>query len=151
MKTILPLLFFTFFYIKMNAQIDTFSCYKWEGVSKEGHFIYGIAKTKPEAEYIIEDFNIRNARTQFKLSFFNIKKGSLSAAAYHLFTSQYPRKYRVLTKFDIAAMHIYEISNFDKAASYLIANSNKAENTAKQYLQQLLKEYKIYRLHEKGI
>ncbi len=151
MKAILPFLFFTFFNIKMNAQTDTFSCYKWEGVSKEGHFIYGIAKTKPEAEYIIEDFNIRNARTQFKLSFFNIKKGSLSAAAYHLFTSQYPRKYRVLTKFDIAAMHIYEISNFDKAASYLMANSNKAENAANQYLQQLLKEYKIYRLHEKGI
>ncbi len=151
MKTKLFFLFFILLLLQVSAQTDNFSCYKWEGVSKEGHFIYGIAKTKPEAEYIIEDFNIRNAKTQFKLSFFNIKKGSLSAAAYHLFTSQYPRKYRVLSKFDIAAMHIYEISNFDKAASYLVANSNKAENTAKQYLQQLLKEYKIYRLHEKGI
>ncbi|WP_010521950.1 hypothetical protein [Aquimarina agarivorans] len=137
--------------LQIKAQSETFSCYKWEGVSKEGHFIYGIAKSKPEAEYIIEDFNIRNSRTQYKMTFFNIKKGSLNAASYHLFTSQYPRKYRVLDRFEIAAMHIFEIANFDKAAAYLAANSNKNDTTAKQYLQQLLKEYKIYRLHEKGI
>ena len=47
---------------------------KWEGVSKEGHIIYGVSYTKEEAQFVIDDFNRRNAYTKYKIVFQFLKK-----------------------------------------------------------------------------
>lgn len=143
-KLLLSLLLWPCF---MFAQSTDFKCYKWEGVSVDGHFIFGIAKSKTEAQIVIDDFNNRNSKTDYRLSYFNIRRSSIKNKFYFdTFYNEHPRKYRVLKTIDIASLRIFEIGNFERAVIYLNKNSNKNKLESQKYLQKLLKECEIYRL-----
>ena len=115
---------------------------KWEGVSKEGHIIYGVSYTKEEAQFVIDDFNRRNAYTKYKIVFQFLKKRTTNDEdIVSKFYEDNPDKYRVLRRLDIAALHIFQIGNFDKAVEYLVKNTNRGELDAQKYIHKLLKEY----------
>ena len=52
---------------------------------------------------------------------------------------------------DIASLHIFQVSNFDKAVDFLKKNTGKDELETQKYLHQLLKDYQLYRLEERKI
>jgi len=125
---------------------------KWEGVSKEGHIIYGVSYTKEEAQFVIDDFNKRNAYTQYKIVYQTLKKRTAETTdLIRDFYNLYPSKYRVLEKMDVASLHIFQVSNFDKAVDFLKKNTGKDELETQKYLHQLLKDYQLYRLEERKI
>lgn len=125
---------------------------KWEGVSKEGHIVYGVSYTKEEAQFVIDDFNERNAYTQYKIVYQTLKTRTAETTdLIRDFYNLYPRKYRVLEKMDIASLHIFQVSSFDKAVEFLKKNTGKDSLATQKYLHQLLKDYQLYRLEERKI
>lgn len=125
---------------------------KWEGLSKEGHIIYGISYTKEEAQFVIDDFNRRNAKTKYKMIYKTLKKRTTDDKnLVRTFYDTYPNKYRVLKKSDMAALHIFQIGTFVKAADFLQKSTGLDALETQKHLQQLLKEYKIYRMAQHKI
>lgn len=134
------------------AQSKSSSYIKWEGLSKEGHIIYGISYTKEEAQFVINDFNRRNAKTKFKIVYQTLKKRTTDdKTLVRTFYETYPKKYRVLKKSDMAALHIFQIGTFVKAADFLQKNTGLNELETQKHLQQLLKECKMYRMAQHKI
>lgn len=133
------------------SQNDTYFI-KWEGVSKEGHVIYGVSYTKEEAQFVIDDFNERNANTKYKIVFQFLKKRTTNDE--HLvrkFHDVYPKKYRVLRALENTALHIFKIGNFEKAVDFITENSDKAKAEAEKYMYTLLKEFRVYRLDQRAL
>jgi len=152
MKNLVLLVLLLAISIPSIAQSKSNYYIKWEGVSKEGHIVYGVAYTKEEAQFVIDDFNERNAYTQYKIVYQTIKtRTAENTDLIRDFYDLYPRKYRVLEKMDIASLHIFQVGSFDKAVGYLKKNTGKNELETEKYLHQLLKDYQLYRLEERKI
>ena len=125
---------------------------RWEGVSKEGHIIYGVSYTKEEAQFVIDDFNVRNAKTKFKIVYQTLRKRTTEDAdLIRNFYDTYERKYRVLKRIDLTSLHIFQIGSFEKAVDFLHKNTDKSKIDAEKHMHQLLKEYQSYRLEERDI
>lgn len=125
---------------------------KWEGVSKEGHIIYGVSYTKEEAQFVIDDFNRRNAKTRYKIVYQTLKKRTTNdEALVRTFYEAYPKKYRVLGQLDLASLHIFQVSSFEKAVAFLKKHMEANDLETEKYLHQLLKDYQLYRLEEREI
>ncbi len=125
---------------------------RWEGVSAEGHIIFGISYTKEEAQVVIDDFNDRNATTKYKIVYQTLRKRSTdNPDLVRGFYDAYSRKYRVLRKVDLASLHIFQVGNFNKAVDFLEQNSDRNKIEAQKHMHQLLKEYQLYRLEERKI
>ena len=134
------------------AQNKSSYCIKWEGVSKEGHIIYGVAYTKEEAQFVIDDFNVRNAKTRYKIVYQTLKKRTTTNdSLVRNFYDTHPKKYRVLRQLDLTSLHIFQVSSFKKAVDFLKQHSKFNELETEKYLHQLLKEYQLYRLEERKI
>ena len=120
--------------------------YKWEGYSKQGHCIFGIANSKEDAQLVIDDFNVRNAKTKYKMVFQMFKKSVTDDPDFVTkFYTIYPKKYQVLRIKDLAASHIYTSLGAKKAIEYLQKSNDldPLENTT--YLNNLIRDLKIYR------
>lgn len=151
MKQILLVLLFTLT-SSLFAQKKSNYYIKWEGVSKEGHIIYGVSYTKEEAQFVIDDFNERNAKTKYKIVYQTLKKRTTKdTGIVRSFYDAYPSKYRVLRKLDLASLHIFQVSSFEKAVDFLSKNTKETALTTEKYLHQLLKDYQLYRLEERKI
>lgn len=151
MKQLLLVIFFTIT-SALLAQKKSSYYIKWEGVSKEGHIIYGVAYTKEEAQFVIDDFNERNANTKYKIVYQTLKKRTTNnAGLVRGFYEAYPKKYRVLRQLDLASLHIFQVSSFEKAVAFLKKHMDADNLETEKYLHQLLKEYQLYRLEEREI
>lgn len=151
MKQLLLVLLITFT-STLLAQEKSNYYIKWEGVSKEGHIIYGVSYTKEEAQFVIDDFNERNATTKYKIVYQTLKKRTAKdTSIVRSFYDAYPSKYRVLRKLDLASLHIFQVSSFEKAVDFLAKNTEQTPLDTEKYLHQLLKDYQLYRLEERKI
>lgn len=151
MKQLLLVLLITFT-STLLAQKKSNYYIKWEGVSKEGHIIYGVSYTKEEAQFVIDDFNERNASTKYKIVYQTLKKRTAKdTSIVRSFYDAYPSKYRVLRKLDLASLHIFQVSSFEKAVEFLTKNTEQTPLDTEKYLHQLLKDYQLYRLEERKI
>ena len=104
MKQLLLVLLVVFISNALSAQKKSNYYIKWEGVSKEGHIIYGVSYTKEEAQYVIDDFNRRNLNTKYKIVYQTLKKRTTEESnVVRSFYETYPKKYRVLRTLDIAS------------------------------------------------
>ena len=136
----------------LSAQKKSNYYIKWEGVSKEGHIIYGVSYTKEEAQFVIDDFNERNASTKYKIVYQTLKKRTANDNdLVRSFYDAYPNKYRVLRNLDLASLHIFQVSSFEKAVEFLKQSKEETTLDTEKYLHQLLKDYQLYRLEERKI
>jgi len=150
MKQLLLIIFFSFSVSLIAQKVNNYIC--WEGVSAEGHIIYGVSYTKEEALDVIDDFNERNAKTKYKIVYQTLKKRTTNNTdLVRNFYNRHSRKYRALRKIDLAAMHIFQVGSFNKAVDFLESNSKKNKIEAEKHIHELLKEYQLYRLEERKI
>lgn len=115
---------------------------KWEIETQAGGIVFGVSETKEDANYIMKDFQKRNAGTKyeikesipkFKYATINVKKTSDNPV--EVFKAVAGKAYKVLSAEDIVSMEIIKKSNLANAVVYYVTT----RNTTKKYAENRLK------------
>ena len=119
--------------------------YKWEAYTQKGALVFGVSKSKADAEWVIKDFTKRNIKNAYKPIGHVIKKSDINSTEFlKTFKKKYPKGYKVLMPRDVIALRMIKISNMNNAADFIDSVTKKNHDEAFQYLFKLSNNFKSY-------
>ena len=122
--------------------------YQWEAYTSKGALIYGVNKSKADAEWVIEDFTKRNEKNSYKPIGFVIKKSTTNSFEYfEKFKKRFPKGYRVLMPRDLIALRMIKVSNMNDAAAFIESVTKKTNDEAFDYVFKLSNNFKSYSIN----
>ena len=134
----------TYTYTTTNYSKDVF---KFEIYTAKGVIVFGVAETKEHAQWIVDDFYKRNAKTVFKPYNYVIKKSITTKRNYFdRFKSICPKGYKVLTQRDIIAFRIIKVDGVGLAIDFIQKTTAKNAQESNDYVYDLSSNLKDYRI-----
>lgn len=132
---------------KKNSGFDSSNIpvYKWEAYTSHGVVIFGVNKTKAEAEWVINDFTKRNKKNAYEpIGHVIVKTETTSLDYFKKFKDKHSRGYKVLMQRDVIALRMMKVSNMNEAANFIASVTKKDKNEAFEYVFKLSNNYKTY-------
>jgi len=127
---------------------DNTHVYKWEAYTAQGVIIFGVNKTKADAEWTIKDFTKRNQKNTYKPITYVIKQTETTSASYFQnFKKKYPRGYKVLMQRDVIALRLIKVKSMNSAASFIESVTKKNNSEAFEYVFKLSNNFKTYSIN----
>lgn len=124
---------------------DGSQIYKWEAYTAKGALIYGVNKSKEDAEWVIKDFTKRNEKNSYKPIGFVIKKAkNNSIEQFYNFKKKYTKGYKVLMPRDVIALRMIKVSSLKDAANFIESVTKKNHDEAFEYVFKLSNSFKSY-------
>jgi len=124
---------------------DIIKGYKWEAYTSHGVIIFGVNKSKADAEWVIEDFTKRNQKNAYKPIGHIIKEVEITSPGYFAkFKKKYPKGYKVLMQRDVIALRMIKISNLTEAANFIESVTKKNKDEAFQHVFNLSNNFRRY-------
>ena len=126
---------------------------KWEVETKAGGIVFGISETEEDANYIMQDFQKRNAGSKYeikqsipkyKYTTLNVKNSNEDLVA--SFKSVAGKAYKVLSAEDIESLKLVKSSSFKNAVVYYVTTRNTSEKYAEDRLKNLTDNLEKYRI-----
>jgi len=119
--------------------------HKWEAYTAYGAIIFGVTKSKAEAEWVIKDFTKRNKKNIYKPIGHIIKPTEITSLDYiRNFKKKYPKGYKVLGQRDLIALRMIKVSSLNSAASFIESVTKKNNSEAFEYVFKLNNNFKTY-------
>jgi len=127
------------------TNIDHNQVYKWEAYTSHGAIIFGVSKTKSDAEWVISDFTERNKKNAYKPIDHIIKPVKATSIDFIAsFKKKYPKGYKVLGHQDLTALRMIKVSSINSAASFIENVTDKNNSEAFEYVFKLNNNFKTY-------
>ena len=131
-----------------SNESDGSQLYKWEAYTAKGALIFGVSKSKEDAEWVIEDFTKRNEKNSYKPIGFIVKKAkNNSIEQFYTFKKKFPKGYKVLMPRDVIALRLIKVSSMKDAANFIENVTKKNHDEAFEYVFKLSNSFKSFSIN----
>lgn len=125
----------------------------WQVETRAKGLVFGISKSKSNAERIIEDFQDRNADSKYDISAFSpifkyttFPVKNRSESPINNFIAMVGKPYKVLSYDDLKSLEIIEEQNFEQGVLYYMNARDAEKKYVTNRLQKLVTNYEKYRI-----
>lgn len=131
-----------------STESNSTQIYKWEAYTAKGALIFGVSKSKSDAEWTINDFTKRNEKNSYKPIGFVIKKAkNNSLEQFDAFKRKFPKGYKFLSSRDVIALRMIKVSSMKDAANFIDSMTKKNHDEAFEYVFKLSNSFKSYSIN----
>jgi len=143
-------------YAQFSKSITTYNNYevfKWEAKTYNRQVVFGVAKTRRDVLKVINDYNQRNKKTNYKLRFIEVFRDSISYIGhddyFEVFNKRCPKGYYLLTLSEQKATDEYVTRGLYDAINFYRNEENIPYFTAKSHIENLLYNLSQFRINFK--
>ena len=123
----------------------------WQIETQAGGIVFGISENKEDAEYIMQDFQVRNANSKYDISDFRpyYKYTTYSVEKSHVkpvdeFKQIAKKPYKVLSAEDIQSFNIAKKEGLEKGIDYYSKSRNVKRSFAASRIKNIVHEFDKY-------
>ncbi len=137
---------------KVSQTVKTYSyeeVYKWEGFTRTGIYVFGIARSRKEANEKMNAFITKYWKTSYRLIYTAVEKELARELGYFdSFYTYCPNGYRIFSTRELAALHIVEQKGVLAAAAYFSQTSKMTYIQTLKHLEHLYINLNPYRIQK---